>query len=212
VDVLNLLATMFAEQFQKTEDYYYLLGSGSGQPMGLLTQTTGMTSLAIAGASTAWPDIFRLKHSLRSQYRIEKSSCVFMTNNATIELLATLTDDQNRPVFLDRGAEGMGGPNVPPQTVGFMAGHAVLENPYTPGPSAETLNNATLSSVATTASVIFSNLERGYAVFKGPTMEVKTSDVAYDAFTTDGLYTRAIDFIDGKPAIQEATAILTGVK
>ena len=212
VDVLNLLATMFAEQFQKTEDYYYLLGSGSNQPMGLLTQTTGMTSLPIAGAATVWQDLFALKHSVKSQYRVEKANCVYMANNATIELLATLTDDQNRPVFLDRGADGIGSANIPPQTVGFIAGHAVLENPYVPGPQCETLNGTSITSTATTSQVVFGNLERGYYAFKGPQMEVKTSDQAYDAFLNDGLYTRAIDFLDGKPAIPEAIAILTGVK
>lgn len=204
IDVLNLLSTMFAEQFQKTEDNLYLNGTGSLQPMGLLTQTTGMTTLAIAGATTQWQDLFRLKHSIKSQYRLEKKSCVYMMNNDTIEKVSTLVDDQNRPVFIDRGSEGMGGPDIPPQTVGFIAGHAVLENPYTPGPVTE-------GTVATTAKIVFSNLARGYYAFKGQTMETKTSDQAYDAFINDGLYARAIDFIDGKPAIPEATAILSGV-
>lgn len=204
IDVLSLISTMFAEQFQQTEDNLYLNGTGSQQPMGLLTQTTGMTTLAIAGASTQWQDLFRLKHSVKSQYRAEKNDCVFMTNNDTIEKIATLVDDQNRPVFIDRGSEGMGGPNIPPQTIGFVAGHAVLENPYTPGP-------VTLGTVAATSKIVFSNLKRGYYAFKGASLETKTSDQAYDAFINDGLYVRGIDFIDGKPAIPEATAILTGV-
>ncbi len=207
IDVLSLLATMFAEQFQKTEDQYYLLGSGSQQPMGLLTQTTGMTSLAISGSSLVWQDTLRLKHSVKSQYRLEKDSCVYMTNNAVIEKIAELSDDANRPVYIDRGKEGMGGPNIPPQTIGFLNGHAVLENPYTPGPTTEDP-----AGTSTTAKIVFSNLKRGYFAFKGQSMEVKTSDQAYDAFINDGLYTRAIDFFDGKPAIPEATAILTGVK
>jgi HK97 family phage major capsid protein len=96
--------------------------------------------------------------------------------------------------------------------VGFIAGHAVLENPYVPGPQCETLNGTIITSTATTSQVVFGNLERGYYAFKGPQMEVKTSDQAYDAFLNDGLYTRAIDFLDGKPAIPEAIAILTGVR
>ena len=48
--------------------------------------------------------------------------------------------------------------------------------------------------------------------FKGQALEVKSSDVANDAFLNDGLYVRGIDYFDGKPAIPEATAILTGVK
>lgn len=204
IDVLNLLSTMFAEQFQKTEDNLYLNGTGSQQPMGLLTQTTGMTSLVISGAQTQWQDLFRLKHSVKSQYREEKRNCVYMMNNDTIEKVSTLTDDQNRPVFIDRGSEGMGGPDIPPQTVGFIAGHAVLENPYTPGPVTE-------GTVAATAKIVFGNFNRGYYSFKGQSMETKTSDQAYDAFLNDGLYARAIDFLDGKPAIPEALAILSGV-
>lgn len=211
IDILGLLSTMFAEQFQKTEDYYYLLGSGSQQPMGLLTQQTGMNSVLLSGSSIQWQDILNLKHGVKSQYRLEKESCVFMMNNDTIRKVAQLSDDQNRPVFLDRGPEGIGGANIPPQTVGFLAGHAVLENPYLPGPVAEALNSTTNSAVAPKATIVFGNLKRGYYAFKGQTMEVKTSDVAYDAFLNDGLYTRAIDFFDGKPAIPEAMAIMTGV-
>jgi HK97 family phage major capsid protein len=211
IDVLNLLATMFAEQFQKTEDYYYLNGSGSLQPMGLLTQQTGMNTLSIASSSLQWQDLNKTKHSIKSQYRNEKGSCIWMMNNNTIELVSALADDQNRPIFIDRGPEGIAGPSIPPQTVGFILGYPVLENPYTPGPVAEN-SSGTVTSTATTSQIIFSNLNRGYFAFKGPTMEVKTSDEAYDAFINDGLYTRAIDFIDGKPAIPEATAILSGVK
>ena len=205
IDILELLATMFAEQFQKTEDKYYLVGSGSQQPMGLLTQQNGMTTAAISGSSLQWQDLIKLKHNIKSQYRLERQSCAYMTDNNTIELISTLTDDQNRPVYLDRGNEGIGGPNIPPQTIGFIAGYPVLENPYSPGPSSEGTSQST-------AVVVFSNLKRGYYAFKGPNMEVKSSDVAYDAFLNDGIYTRATDWIDGKPAIPEATAILTGVK
>lgn len=210
IDILGLLATMFAEQFQKTEDYYYLLGSGSQQPMGLLSQTSGMNAVTMASGQLQWADLLTLKHSIKSQYR-NAPGCVFMMNNDTIRKVSGLTDDQNRPVFIDRGSEGMGSANVPPQTVGFLLGYPVLENPYTPGPVAEALNSTTNSAVASKATIIFSNLQRGYYAFKGQTMEVKTSDVAYDAFLNDGLYTRAIDFFDGKPAIPEATALLTGV-
>ena len=211
IDILGLLSTMFAEQFQKTEDYYYLLGSGSQQPMGLLTQQSGMNAVTLIGGSIQWQDIINLKHAIKSQYRLERESCAFMMNNDTIRKVAQLTDDQNRPVFLDRGSEGIGGASIPPQTVGFLAGYPVLENPYMPGPVAEALNSTTNSAVAAKATIVFANFKRGYYAFKGQSMEVKTSDVAYDAFLNDGLYTRAIDFFDGKPAIPEAVAILPGV-
>jgi HK97 family phage major capsid protein len=208
IDVLNLLATMFAEQFQKTEDNYYLNGSGSQQPMGLLTQTTGMNSLSISGSNIAWQDFQRAKHAIKSQYRLEKGNCAWMMNNNSILLASEIADDNNRPVFMDRGPydQGIAGPNVPPQTVGFISGYPVLENPYVPGPVTEA------STTPTTSKIIFSNFMRGYYAFKGQSMEVKTSDQAYDAFINDGLYTRAIDFFDGKPAIPEATAIMSGVK
>lgn len=210
IDVINLLSTMFAEQFQKTEDYLYLLGSGSQQPMGLLTQQTGMNTLAISSSTTQWQDYLRLKHAIKSQYRLEKGNCAFMLNNDTIERAGGLTDDNNRPIFLDRGAEGMGGPNIPPQTVGFILGQPVLENPYMPGPVSENAAGTT-TSTANTATGVFANLKRGYGAFKGQAMETKSSDVAYDAFLNDGLYVRAIDEIDGKPLIPEAVAILTGM-
>ncbi len=205
IDALNLLTTMFAEQFQKTEDLLYLTGSGSKQPMGLLSQTTGMNSLAIAGVSLDWKDFTRLKHSIKSQYRLERANCAFMMNDATIQLAADLADDQNRPIFLDRGPSGIAGANVPPQTVGFILGYPVLENPYMPGPVTE-------GTVVATSKVVFANFSRGYFAFKGPQMEVRSSDQTTEAFEKDGLSVRATDYLDGKPAIPEAVAIMSGVK
>ena len=211
IDILNLLSTMFAEQFQKIEDYYYMNGTGSQQPMGLLTQTTGMNSNAIASSSLLWQDLVTLKHSIKSQYRVEKDNCAYMMNNNSIALVSKLTDDQNRPVFQDRGPSGLASGDVPAQTVAFIEGYPVLENPYTPGPVAENISG-TVTSTATTSTIVFANFQRGYGVFKGPAFEVSSSDIAYDAFINDGLYVKAIDFLDGKPNIPEAVGLLTGVK
>jgi HK97 family phage major capsid protein len=212
IDVLTLLSTMFAEQAQKTNDYFFLLGSGSLQPTGLLTNTIGMNSLTMEGTALQWQDTIDLKGGIKSQYRLEKNDCAYMANDYTIRKIAKLTDDQKRPVFLDRGKEGIGGPDIPPQTLAFLNGHAVLENPYVPGPVAETLNNDTLQDVQATTSIIFANFKRGYSAFLGPTAEIATSDVAYDAFINEGLYTKYVDYFDGKPNIPQAVAILTGVQ
>ena len=68
-----------------------------------------------------------------------------------------------------------------------------------------------LQSRAATATVVFSNLRRGYAGFLGPTAKIETSDQTSDAFLTESMYTKFVDWFDGKPAIPEATAILAGV-
>lgn len=201
VDVLGLLATMFAEQFQLLDSRVYLTGSGSGQPMGLRTQTTGMGSLAIAGSTLNWKDLVRLKHAVASQYRNEAGSCAFMAHNDVISKIAQLVDDQNRPIFIDRGPQGMGGPNIPPQTVGFVLGMPLVENPYAP----------TNLGAGSASEIYFGNFKRGYVIFDAGTMETKTSEETGDAFETDTIYTKATAYDDGKPAIPEALAILTGV-
>lgn len=200
VNFIELLATMVAEQNRVKDDSVFFSGSGSGQPTGLRTIKTGMNSTSQAGADLDYDDLVNLKHKLPVQYRNDGSW--LMMNNDTLSLVAKMKDNQGRPLFLDKGQAGIGGPNIPAQTIGFVLGLPVVE-----------LNSIlnTYGAGGDTSEIWHLN-RRGYSIFDGGSMEFATSDQASDAFLTDKVYARAISFDDGKVNIPEACAYITGVK
>lgn len=201
IDVLTLLSTMFAEQDQLKDDDAFMNGTGKGMPMGLRIERTGMNTTAQAGALLDWTDLTAVKHSLGVAYRNEGGIWI-MTNN-TIRKVANLKDDSNRPIFMDRGPQGMAGPNIPPMTVGFILGSPVMEDNYIP---------ETLGTASNATEIIYTNLKRGYVGFDSGGAEVMTSDQEGTSFATNKMAVRMLRYDDGKPAIPEAVSFLTGVK
>ncbi len=200
IDVLTLLATMFSEQDQFKDDDVFMNGTGKGMPMGLRVERNGMNTTAITGASLDWTDLTALKHSLKIQYRNEGG--LFIATNNVIRKIANLRDDVNRPLFVDRGPDGLAGANVPPMTVGFILGYPVMEDNFIP---------ENLGGGANASEIVFANLKRGYVGFDSGSAETKTSEEANDAFLKNQMYVRMLRYDDGKPAIPEAVSFLTGV-
>lgn len=200
VNFVELLSTMFSEQNRVKDDTVFFSGTGNNQPTGLRTVTTGMNLVSQLGATLDYDDLVALKHALPVQYRLDGS---FMAvNNAGLQLVAKLKDNTGRPLFLDRGQQGIGGPNIPTQTIGFILGVPVVE-----------LNSILSNYGAGSNTTEFWHLnKRAYSIFEGPGIEFQTSDQASDAFTTDSLYARGISYDDGKVNIAEAAAVLSGVK
>lgn len=198
VNFVTLLSTMFAEQSRVKDDMVFFSGTGSNQPRGFSTATTGMNTVAQAGAALDYDDFVNLKHKLPVQYRLD--GCFFAMNNDTLAKVAKLRDNQGRPLFLDSGLAGIGGPNIPAQTIGFILGIPVVE-----------LNSILNTYGSGNKSQVWLLNKRCYAVMEGPTQEFETSNVANDAFTSDLVYARGISYDDGNVLIAEAAAYLSGV-
>ncbi len=200
INFVELLATMFAEQNRVKDDVVFFRGTGSNQPRGLYNAKTGMNPVAQAAAALDYDDLVGLKHAMPVQYRLDGSFLAM--NNAGLQIVAKMRDNQGRPLFLDKGMAGIGGPNIPAQTIGFILGLPVIEL------------NSILSNygAGSNTTEIWHLNKRSYSIFEGPGMEFMTSDQASDAFTTDSIYARGISYDDGNVNIAEAAAYLTGVK
>lgn len=76
----DLLANMFARAMATTENTYFLVGSGSGQPQGAVTGGTMGVRCAATSAITAG-EVVDLYFSLPSQYRERPNVCFVMADS-----------------------------------------------------------------------------------------------------------------------------------
>lgn len=80
VNLDALLANMFAKALAETENYYFLVGSGSSQPQGAVAGGTLGVTAASASAITAG-EVVDLYFSLPSQYRARPNVCWVMDDS-----------------------------------------------------------------------------------------------------------------------------------
>lgn len=79
---------------------HFTVGTGTGQPSGVLTGATlGATGAAGQLDAVTYDDLVELEHSLDPAYR-EGGRCCFMFADATLKALKKLKDGQGRPLWL----------------------------------------------------------------------------------------------------------------
>jgi len=89
VDLTSFLAGAFAKSMAATENYYFVVGSGSGQPQGALTGATLGGTAASASAITP-AEVMALLYTLPAQYR-DRNSVSWVMNNETEGFIRALT-------------------------------------------------------------------------------------------------------------------------
>ncbi len=104
-DITSFVGQVIAEAYALGEDNAFLNGTGSGQPMGLLTQVDGNgpksvvtgTSAALTTTADAWTGqrIQNLYYAVPAQYRMNAK---WIMNSATLNGVENLVDLNGRPV------------------------------------------------------------------------------------------------------------------
>lgn len=201
VDVTDIVSDMIAEQIGVTEDAVFMDGSGAGRPTGLRA-TPGILSVAQAGANLAYDDFVNVKHKLPVQYR---PGAVWILHNDIIALAAKIKDSDGRPIFLDLSVFGGQGTNstIPPQTVGFILGHPILEQNDIP---------VDLGGGSDESEGWFGNLRKAYFIFDGGTMTMSSTTEGFGTFESDQMALKGLKFLDGKGANQLAAVFGSGWK
>lgn len=100
----EVLGNLLGERIGRIQGRKFTLGTGSGEPQGIVTGSTlGVT----AGSATALAvnDIIKLKHSIDPAYRNDPTMR-FMMNDAIMLAATLLTDNQNRPIFVESYRDG----------------------------------------------------------------------------------------------------------
>lgn len=107
VDIEAYLASRIGQRIGRGEAKYLVQGSGAGtplQPKGLSASVTGTVNTASASVFT-WKEMNNLKHAIDPAYRGgPKFRWAF--NDATLQLVEEMVDDQKRPLWLPDIAGG----------------------------------------------------------------------------------------------------------
>jgi len=85
------------------------LGSGSGEPMGVVTASSVGKVCATGQTSTViYDDIIDLEHSVDAAYR-EEGNCLYMAHDTTIRNIKKIKDGNGRPIFVPGYMDGYAG-------------------------------------------------------------------------------------------------------
>ena len=158
-DIAAYIAERFGKTMGRAEEKAFIVGSGDKQPTGILNDTIGAESGAVADSETAvtFDDIFKLYYSLKSPYRAKAS---FICNEELLLQLMTLKDGQGNYIW--KPALDIGKPDTllgrPIYTSGYMPG---IEK----GEKVMTFGDYSYYWVADRSSRTFKRLNERYAEY-----------------------------------------------
>lgn len=97
-DLMGYLSEEFARRLGDAEEKAFLTGTGSGQPTGILNDTTGATlgSTAKSATDINFDDLIDLFYSLRAPYR---KNAVFIMNDDTVKAVRKLKDKNDQYIW-----------------------------------------------------------------------------------------------------------------
>jgi HK97 family phage major capsid protein len=95
IDVESRIMNAFGERMGRGQGRHLQIGTGVGQPQGLITgSAAGVT--APSGAAPTWKDLIRLEHSLDQFYRRD---AMYGFSDKAVEELKLAVDGQQRPIW-----------------------------------------------------------------------------------------------------------------
>jgi HK97 family phage major capsid protein len=105
IDVEAHILRLLAMRIARIQNKHFTIGTGTGQPEGVVTAAT-VGEVAAAAADITFDELDALAHSVDPIYR-ESGKCLFMFNDMTLKKLKGKKDANNRPLWLpslDTGA------------------------------------------------------------------------------------------------------------
>ena len=97
-DLNSFLVDKLGTRIARITNRHFTVGTGSGQPNGLVTaSTTGQTGASGQTASIIYDDLVELEHSVDPAYRAKAK---FMFHDQTLKTLKKLKDGYGRPLWL----------------------------------------------------------------------------------------------------------------
>jgi len=94
------LFDMLGDRIGRIANTRFTLGSGSGQPRGLITALLADTTPIVAASTTAvaYGDVVKLEHGVDPAYR-QQGDCSFVLHDKILQALKLLLDSNGRPIF-----------------------------------------------------------------------------------------------------------------
>lgn len=133
VDIEAFVRNRIVTRIGRITNKHYTIGTGSGQPHGVVTASAvGKVGETGQTATVTYDDLVDLEHSVDPAYR-ENPRCGFMMHDSSLRTIRKIKDDMGRPIFVpgyENGAVGgapatiMGRPLTINQHVAPMAANA----------------------------------------------------------------------------------------
>ena len=112
VDIVRFIVNRLSERIARIQNNHFTVGTGTGQPKGMITAATGATAVTAIN----FDSMMALIHSIDPAYR---QGAYFMANDAAILTMSTLKDTTGRPLWL---------PDIVGGTPGTFLGKRILLN------------------------------------------------------------------------------------
>ncbi len=127
IDIEAFVANRLATRLGRITNTGYTVGTGTGQPNGVITAAgTGVTAANATSQVTAivYDSIIDLIHSVDPAYRARP--CQFMMNDASVKVIRKIKDGQSRPIFVP-GYESTV-PGAPYSAPDMLCGYPIIIN------------------------------------------------------------------------------------
>ena len=131
LDIEGYILEVLARRIGRLQNTHFTVGTGTGQPYGLVAgSTVGKTGTTGQTLTVIYDDLVDLEHSLDPAYR---RNAKWMMHDSSVKVLRKVKDSQSRPIFVpgyETGAPGgapdtlLGRPIVVNQDVAVMAANA----------------------------------------------------------------------------------------
>lgn len=128
INIEAMVNARLGQRLGRITNTHYTVGTGTGQPRGIVTAaTSGKVGTTGSTLTASYDDLVDLQHSVDPEYRALGAS--WMMNDLTLRNVRKLKDSQNRPLWepsLQVGAPSilLGAPVVINQDVAVMAANA----------------------------------------------------------------------------------------
>lgn len=97
-DIEALIRRAFARRIAVLQANHWINGDGSDEPLGLLTGVTPSVTLASNATGPTYPELVEFVHSIDPFYR---SNAKWLMNDATLAVLRSMVDGNERPLYQD---------------------------------------------------------------------------------------------------------------
>lgn len=121
VDIEAFVQGRLVTRLGRITNTHFTVGTGTGQPTGLITAaTTGVTGAVGQTVTVTYDSIINLIHSVDPAYRA-LGNCRFMMNDASVKVIRQIKDSQNRPIFVPGydGTQGGAALSAPDTLCGY---------------------------------------------------------------------------------------------
>ncbi len=130
IDIEQFVRQRLVSRIARITNKHFTIGSGTGQPMGLVTAAAaGKVGASGQTATITYDDLVDLQHSVNRAYR--DLGATFMMSDSALKVIRKLKDGQSRPIFVPGYETGV--PGGMPDT---LLGDRLVINDDIPAPAA----------------------------------------------------------------------------